>query len=173
MKLDSIMAAVQNANRCHCSVNNQISIYAIGYVTNLTNTEPVNVWTLLNGVTFVFNVHKVSLFVLYVKCIKSLNYRWGVYIPRQHRMPAHHPDLPTRFVFPLKLLQYLSSSLGQHYDEGECVDLLCEDTCNQFCIDHPTSYSECKCISTGSGQKCFTCPKGFIDYWILFILSNI
>jgi len=59
--------------------------------------------------------------------------------------------------------QCVSCSPGQDFasvDSATCVDIPCDDQCNKHCIDNPNEYNECKCISTGFGDQCVTCPPG-------------
>ena len=50
--------------------------------------------------------------------------------------------------------------LGQELNwYEECVDIPCENACSKICNDNPTDYADCKCLPTGSGEECFTCPK--------------
>ena len=36
----------------------------------------------------------------------------------------------------------------------------CDQACSQQCIDNPGEHSVCKCIYTGWGMKCVSCPQG-------------
>ena len=53
--------------------------------------------------------------------------------------------------------------LGKDFESAEsttCVEVTCEFTCNKQCTDNPSENGECKCISTGWGPQCVTCPPG-------------
>ena len=45
-------------------------------------------------------------------------------------------------------------------DAAPCT---CEASCDKQCTDNPGEHSECKCLPTGWGKKCVTCPPGLCE----------
>ena len=42
-----------------------------------------------------------------------------------------------------------------------CIEQTCEYSCNKnYCVDNPAENSVCKCILTGYGDQCVSCPPG-------------